>query len=382
MDFYVYCFPVCGGSFPCLLGLLVALCIARIKKHGKRGKRSYAPDLCLGSSGGSIVELIGVSANWDSDLIRFNASLLNSEMFVKRWVHKNISILPEMIFSLANRSLYDQGRGGFEYFQRIFTHESIISTETWIGTYNYDDKKTQFFCNKARGDSYINHIAFNGDQSLFSSKSLFFCDGDMETIFNASLASSSIPMIVPSKKIMNHTYGDGGVMYASPLSVFYKEIARIVNNVNEPTSACDIPETDENQQIILSDTHQESKNLRLMYFMGQQDLEDENENGFMIDTFISMIKASLIRDRNTSIELLELLSAKGTSNETFLDMSVDELADILDIYAKYKHYVICLFPHGNPKLSISNFDGNDVLDIIEHVLQNFGCHIWYSNDLI
>jgi len=366
------------------LGLLQNVSDARIKKTGKKGKRSYAPDLCLGSSGGSITELIGMSANWDSDLIQFNASFLNSEMFVRRWVDKNLCIIPELVFALANKSLYDEGRGGYEYFERIFTSESILSTEVWIGTYNYEDKKTQFFCNKTKGDSYINHISFNSDQTLFSSKSLIFCDGDLETIFNVSLASSSIPLIVPTKKIMENNYGDGGVMYASPLSVFYKEIARIINGIDQHynTNTNDIPCNDENEQIILTSKSPEHKNLRMFYFMGQQDLDDINENGIIVDTFISIIKASLIRDRNTSIELLELLSTSGISNETYLELTMDELSDIIDYYSKYKHYVICLFPHGNPKISIADFTGKDVIDLMTYVRHNFGCHIWHSNDLV
>lgn len=383
-EFFVYCLPVCGGSFPCLLALLQKVCNARIHKNGKQGKKSYSPNICLGSSGGNLVSYIGMAANWDSEIIESISYKINSSMFVKQWISKNLLVIPELPFALNKGSVFDSGTGGLEFFQEIITSDSVIDTEIWTGAYDIDAKKAQFFCNKTKGDSYINHISFNDDQSLFLSKRLIFCDGDIETIYNATMASAAIPLLVPPVKILETNYGDGGVMYASPLSVFYKEIARIIQGIDKhyDTNNQDIINTEENQQIILSEDEAENKNLRLFYFMRTREFTDVDSGSFTSNTLKSVLDASALKDRNKSIELLELVSLKGISTEVFLEVVDDELVDIIDEFSKYKHYVICLFPHLTPSISISDFNGDDVIKIMEHVRENFGCQVWHSNDLI
>lgn len=383
-DFFVYCFPVCGGSFPSLMALLQKVCDARIHKTGKRGKKSYSPDLCLGSSGGNLVSYIGLASNWDSELIEKISFNLSSTMFVRRWINNHLLIFPEIFFALNNRSMFNEGTGGLEFFQQILTEDSILSTEIWTGTYDSECKKSQFFCNKSKGDSYINFISFNEDQSLYLSKKLIFCDGDIRTIYNVTLASASIPLLVPPKKIFGSDYGDGGVMYASPLTVFGKEIARIVSGIEKHynNGTHDIPNTDENEQIILSVDNNVKKNLRLFYFMRTRDFTPTEKSGLLDNLLKSILDSSALKDRNKAIELLETLSPEGISTETYLEIKNDELSDILEEYSQYNHYVICLFPHLTPTISITDFTGENVVNIMEHVRENFGCQIWHSNNKI
>jgi hypothetical protein len=368
MEYTVYCFPICGGAFPCTLSLLQELSMVRERP----------PDLCLASSGGTLAALLGLSANWDPCVIEHHASCLSAKMFVQRWAP---SYLPEPIMAFLMGSVYDEGCGGYEFFQRIMTQDSLTSCETWIGTYDSDERRAQFFCNKTKGESRINSLNFNEDQDLFLSKSVVFCDGDLESVYRVTLASSSIPMIVPPKTIMGSRHSDGGVMYASPLSVFYKEIARIIAGIRKHYScnATDIPNTSENEQIILTSNYRTTKRLRLFYFMGSESMI--KTGNAVYDTFVSVLNSAVIRDRNKTIELLELLSPHGVSDEFYPDLCTSDLARILKHHSDDEHYVVCLFPHGTPTIRISDFCGKDVVNVMENVRNHYGCRIWYSNRL-
>lgn len=77
-----------------------------------------------------------------------------------------------------------------------------------------------------------------------------------KTICDSIIASASIPFMVPASKINDDSYGDGGIMYASPLYVFFKEIYHIITRYKETLikyKYYEIPETKDNTSLIIDE---------------------------------------------------------------------------------------------------------------------------------
>lgn len=376
-DYCICIFPICAGSFPCIIGLVQEFCDS-INLLNEDENINLKPQLCLGSSGGNIVSLLGTISNWDSEEIGKIALGLKSEMFLQRWFYGYFSFIPELFYSFFKGSLYNEGYGGLKYFNHIAKNKSITDTEFWIGTYNNTLGKAEFFCNRSILDSQINNHKFNKELNSYISNKTYYCDGNFNIIYQVSIASASIPFIVPPKIINDQFFSDGGVIYASPLSVFSSEIRRIIlNKINN-----EIENTNTNQQIIISsDIENKEKNMRLFYFLYKQNYNVSENYMTFRNIFINTVNSSVIKDRNKGIELLYSLSNNTVESELYFKVEKSELTNILKHYNKYKHYVVCLFPHGTPEIDLTYFNGYDVMKVADQVKTAYGLQIWYSSEL-
>lgn len=388
----VFCLPISGGYLVSHLALLQVVYDARIKSNNgiKKGYFSYAPHIVLGSSGGNISAFIGQASDWKSHAIERNVMLLNSNLFMKKWVPEELSLVPDIPFFLSKGSLYNQGIGARPLFRSLFTPLTIKRSELWLGTYDIKHKKAQFFCNKSQSDSYVTEPFFNEEQSLYHAMPLKFMDGDIDKLSDICIASATIPAIVPSKNVDGLLYADGGVMYPSPLSVLHKEILRIITGKERvPISKSFEMETntERNYEFIYSEEKEiEEKNLRMIYFYPYQ------PNGLVypgagrdisIRSYLdSILNVSMMQDRNTAIELLNNLSPSGLETETYLNLDVDKLAEIMTFLSNRKHYLIQMFPHRNPSVNIIHIDGTSMVAAMNIIKKAFGCQIWYSKETI
>ena len=387
-DLYIYVLPISGGALVCHLALLQELYDARIKSlNGKKmGYFSYAPHISLGSSGGNVSSFIAQASDWTSHGIERNVKYLNSNLFLKKWVPAEYSIIPDIPFILIMGSLYNKGIGAGNLFREIFTSTTIQRSEMWFGTYDIKHKKAQFFCNKSQSDTHVAEPFFNEEQSLYYAMPLKFVDGNLNKLADICIASATIPGVVPSKEIDGLIYADGGVMYPSPLSVLDKEIMRIVTGKERvPISKSYQNEvvTDRNVEIVYDERPiQKEKNLRLFYFFPYQPngLEFRKASKDIgIRTYLdSILNVSMMQDRNTGIDILNELCPEGLETEEYIKIDSDRLSNIIKELSARKHYIICLFPHRNPSVNIIKLNGDIVRAEMKKVRENYGCQVWYS----
>lgn len=391
-DFFVYVLPISGGAIVNHLALLQEVYEARIKMNNgqKTGYFSYSPNLVLGSSGGNIAAFIGLLSDWESHSIDRNVDIIDSSLFLKEWVPKEFSLIPSIPFALINGTLYRQGIGANYYFNELFTTESIQRTEIWSGTYDSKHHKAQFFCNKSQSDSYISQPFFNEEQQLYAAMPLKFVGGNIDKSADICVASGTIPTVVPSKVIDGIPYDDGGVMYPSPLSVFHKEIHRIITGEERVAISRSYKKeinTEENYEFVYTDdktTIYKQKNLRLFYFYPYQPnelLSEGNTEKTGIRSYIdSILKVGMLQDRNSGIELLNKLCDNNVETESILRMDTEILVRKLRFLATKKHYVICLYPHGNPSINIKHLNGDVIRNSMKNIKKAYGCQMWYSQN--
>lgn len=387
-DFYCYCLPISGGAIVSHLALLQELYDARIKSNNGviNGYHSYAPHLALGSSGGNVSIFISQASDWTSYGIERNVMHINSNLFMKKWVPEELSLIPDIPFALLEGSLYNQGEGARELFNKLFTTETIQRSEFWLGAYDIKHKKAQFFCNKSQSSSYISQPFFNEEQSLYYAMPLKFTNGDINKLADICIASATIPTTVPSKEIDGLLYADGGVMYSSPLSVLHKEIHRIVTGKERVpiVKSFEVENTNnENEEFVYSEKEEiVEKNLRLFYFLPYQPngLEFPGGNADLgIRTYLdSILNVSMIQDRNTGIELINSLSPNGLETETYISLDSDKLGKLISYLSNKKHYIMCLFPHRNPYINITHINGYIMRASMKNIRESYGCQVWYT----
>ena len=90
----------------------------------------------------------------------------------------------------------------------------------------------------------------------------------------------------------------------------------------------------------------------------------------------------MMQDRNTAIELLNILSPDGLETETYITLNTDRLAEIMRFLSTKKHYLIEMFPHRNPSINIIHIDGPSMIAAMNLVKRGFGAQVWYSKQSI
>jgi len=369
-EYNVICGHISGPKFPYQIGLSYELLTARIKAN-----KNEKFNLGLGCSGGNlVVHLINASGGNPQKLLYFS-TFLESSLFLRKWIFPFIEIVPSVIGYIFYGSVYKEGHNGFEIFQEIYKNvEDDEQFEIWSGTYDVKNARAQFFCNKSENESDVNRFFFNKDQELFCSKQAIYCNNNKKKIYDSILASASIPLIMKTQFIDGVEYADGGIMYSSPLSVFVKEIFRIVSGKHEKTIIGeDIEESEENYSILLQNSFNSEKKLRLYYLMKSETAISQSTN-----VFSSFIKGSSILDCTSAINLLIMLCPEGIKTKKFNNINSSFLSNIILKYSSKKHYVMFLYPLGNLQLKLNNFKSKDVMKIIQDCRNNYGCQIWYS----
>jgi hypothetical protein len=196
--------PVSGASFPVQLGLFSELL-----------DQGATYDLALASSGGNVSNYCMAAANYNPRNLPEVVSHLKGHLFAEPWS----DVFPTSLPGFWNGNIYMKGEGGVRLFEKFFCGNNYITKiESWTGTTNRDLGRTQLWCNKAEGCTIIKQKNF--DPKLVNCKPLEFCSGVIPLIAQVSIASASIPMMVPERQIGCYKYADGGIMYSSPLTPF------------------------------------------------------------------------------------------------------------------------------------------------------------------
>lgn len=338
---HILILPVSGGGFVSQLAILEHLC-----------EIGFIPDLTLASSGGNVAAYVAAAANWKWSGIERIAKELSQTLFARPWTSV-ISV--SMIIGYFQGNVYNKGDGVNDFLSRYFTPTTIIKYEIWTGTYNKSRQKARLFCNRSKEDSIMNtsYIDFNLTQSMEP----VFTNGDIGIISQESIASASIPALVPSQEIMGEHYIDGGVAGASPLTIM--------------------------QEPILKYVEQKSDTLHLFYINSiDLDCPNINPSRNVLDTWKQaakdIIRSQMVIDRLVGYNLIK--SYPGTINTEECICDYNNLLRIKEIQTKVKYSILEIYPTVKLEVELTKFNGDDIMEAIRFIYKNCRCRFWWIGE--
>lgn len=380
----VYVLPVSGGGFPTQIGLLAEYGEARqiLQRYRRKISRKKDPDLVLASSGGNVAAYLGLAADWEGRSLLRIASRLYTEMFIQSWFPSPFcQYIPTWMAGIFYGSFYRQGVGSEKFFHTYFNRASVSRTEIWTGTYDHYQQRAQFFCNKCEGQTLISNRGFDEVRQFYSCLPLRFLGADLSAISRVSMASASIPLLVSRQHFDGTCYVDGGAMYSSPLTVFVSEIARLCCPSSPPRGE------GEEKKLWLSrgslevtprSSECEGRRLRLIYFCSYE-MDVPRSNGSSITQDLRQIlHANIVQDRAAAVDLLRQLCGE-VSRLDYPRVETKLLVEILDFLEEQEHYVLILYPHGQERIELSQFSGEQICDLARKTRQAYGAIVWYSS---
>lgn len=351
-DIKIYVLNASGGEFPVQLALLGEIYMAKklIKKRFN-GYRDYAPDLCLCCSGGNVASYIAMSGDWSPQGIKEKSYYMDSQMFITTW----LPFLPTYLASAFTGSIYRQGYGSKPLFRNMFTPTSVQKSEIWTGTFDGCNAKEQLFCNKTENTSFIkNYPEKSPAYSLYNIMPFKYLNGNVDKIADASTASASVPILTQGHQIDEQKYSDGCIMYASTLIPLVPQIRDIVRN--------------------------NDYKLQLIYFCSYNMDKSIGESRLLsiAQPIRALVHSSILKDRNSAVELLESLSCDITY-EHYREVHTEKLSKILEKAENAKHYVLFIYPNEYNAVDMTCFNGIEIVDVIEKSKKCYGVHLWIAN---
>ena len=356
-DLTVYVLPISGGRFVSQLAFLCELHDAKAHRvRSTAGCVILEPDLVFSTSGGNICAYTAMAGNWTTGGIMRNVGYLTPSMFCRSWYPSPLSCIPSWTQGLP---MYRNGSGTVEVFRRIFGGHTIMRSEIWSGTYDENRAKSQFFCNRFQQDSLIDADKFSETAFLYGVLPLKWCNGNSDMLANVSVASASIPMVVPGQDIDGTVYSDGGLTYSSPLIPFTHELIRLIRDGN--------------------------RRLRLYYFASYHLESPHHMSGHgLVKTMLSQfVHLNTLEDRCAAVNLLyRLVSPGSVRHYSHHHMNTVALAHLLDLLDSKRHYVLIMYPHPHNDGSVINvpirtFKPCDAREKIAYVRNHYGVHAWY-----
>lgn len=328
--------PASGHNFICQLAILQHLC-----------EINYQPSLMLGSSGGNLAAYIVCAANWKSNHIERLAKELKSHFFVEPW--HDVKLISGAI-GFFNGNAFNSGSGLHEFMKTYFTEDSIIKHEIWTGTYNRDLQKFRLFCNLGKSNIInCNHIDYNLTQSIEP----YFCNGDIDKIADAGLASASIPGLVPPVIIDNHQYTDGATCGSSPVSIMQGAILKYIKTHNQP----------------LHITYVNSKDLSQANIIPNNNLFDTWKQAVN-----DLIKSQTLIDR---LVVHELLFNGNDVKQTSFPCNYEELVKVSIHRETLKFSLLEIYPTMESDIDITNFNSDDITRNLKRMYKSCKCHFWW-----
>jgi predicted acylesterase/phospholipase RssA len=335
---YVFIAPVSGGGFVSQLAILQHLCESDI-----------IPDISLASSGGNVAIYIAAAAGWKWAGIERIARELRGDLFVRPWS----SILPlSFIIGYFKGDVFNKGGGVKDLLTHFFPLQSISTYEIWTGTFNKHRQRARLFCNKKMEDSILDVSCI--DHDLNRSMAPIFMGGHIEAIAKASMASASIPAVVPAEIIEEEAHIDGGVAGASPLSIMQEPILKYVR------------------------THGSSLHL---FYINSIDISSSigKECHNVVDTWrqatTDLIRSQTVNDRLSAYELLRC--HPGVLRQEQFECTYDNIERVKKIQAKIRYSLLEIYPKTNLDINVINFTGDEVVGSIKAAYDNCACRLWW-----
>lgn len=334
---HLFVLPVSGGAYVAQLAILQHLCDVKM-----------LPDVIFSSSGGNVAAYIALAAQWKWANIERIVEELNCTLFAKPW--HNIPPLA-FLMGIMKGNIYNGGCGVGDFFQRHFDQTLATSVEIWTGTNNVEEQRSAMFCN--RSVSQLNTQGF--DNELYNSAPLRYLDGDVTRIAKASVASASIPSIVPPQEIDGYHYADGGISGASPLTTMHDVIDQSV-------------EEDEELHIVYIN----SCNL-----MKCEKTRDGNVFQTWKQAMSDLVRGQTAIDRAAAHALIKKRSPCRNLQELFFPCNSESLLRVLEIRRTNPHTLLEIYPQKTYEVDITSFTGVDAANTLRKAYEDCRMHLWY-----
>lgn len=199
----VYVMPISGPFFPIqLLGL----------GEFQRASGGIVPTLVLGTSGGAVTALLGVAGNWNATYIRNVVRHFNSSDLC----YTPSKYMPGVINWFLVGSLILPSPSAYTWMKKYLNIDFERQPEIIIGTYSPDTYTPALFSTRTDQTSRFGNGLIEA-----------YCGGDLRLLTRATLASVSIPELLPSVKVVEGStkkYVDGGLYSPSPWSILWPQI--------------------------------------------------------------------------------------------------------------------------------------------------------------
>ena len=381
----VYAGSVSGGGFPAQIQEIIY--VTEAKKEAFNDETTnmhtyYTPDLCMGTSGGNVALYVAISGNWEPGSIHRVIKQMNAGMFSQTWWPGPMSFIPTWVLGIFEGAVYKPGYGAKQLLDAFNNKNSIVATEMWNSSFNKDQQRTAIFCNKSDSDTFISPFTY----SSFNSKTLplNFLNGDIGKISTTVIASASVPLLFKPVVIDSENYIDGGVTYASPLSILSEEIYKSVKGIVEPLeyevqmSVYPIPEptVEQKDKLILKRSR---RILHLTYFSPYNiDSTSKSESVLGGGNFLSFVTdSSAVKDRESGLELLNRLKTPS-QNINVID-SRTSMFKLSDLFKQYNstHYLCEVYVRENNWIDLNNFTPNDIFAKMEEAKANIEFLFFY-----
>ena len=332
--------PVSGGGFVVQLAALQLL-----------SGINFVPDVTLGSSGGNVAAYIGAAANWRWASIERIARELSNNLFVQRW--SSFGFISYLV-GYYKGELFNCGSGIEEFLKRHFASDTISHYELWTGTYNQQRQRACLFSNRPKGKTLLDPNII--DIEMAQCLPAVYAADDFHLIGKASLASASIPALVPAQDIFGEKYVDGGVSSASPLTLMKEPIIHYMKHTGEPLHLVYINSDN------LSDPVDIPVNTAL----------DRTKQA--ID---ALIRSHGVIDRQIGYDIIRCHDPNSSIHKDEFPCTAENLQRLVAIWENLHCSMLEVYPDHGVEVDITSFTGDDVLSKIAEVREMCHCRLWW-----
>lgn len=329
--------PVSGGGFPIQLGLISELIALGI-----------TPQIFFGASGGNVAGYLSLAADWSPHGIHRLCQQLHSGLFCQSWWPKIFSWMPSWSIGYFRGSLYRSGFGTYELFSSMFTPQNIQGVEMWTVTRNRSTGKGQLFCNREKSILPVEYF----EPEQLNCMPLTYLGGEIDKIATISLASASIPLVVPEQYFEGQAYVDGGTIFASPLTPLQHVIRQYPDLHLDYLNSYDA----------ISST-------------GTPRLLNLFQNGET--TAHEIVNSLILHDRYNALEVIR----NGPGSLEFEEGPCNRqiLKEIEIKRSKYQRSILELYPDVDVCIDMLDFDGDHVNSLIKQTRNKYKYRLWYKN---
>jgi predicted acylesterase/phospholipase RssA len=319
---------VSGGNF-----ISQIACLYQLLKAG------HSPDVCMGSSGGSVAITSLLYSQGNFDRLRMFVEMMDCTIFLENW----LPFFPYWSIGPFQGSAYKHSTKLLEIGKSIITPGLILKHETWVLTYNQSLRKPHLFVNKE-----INRLKLKPNNNNVYALTV---SDTVEKYIKSILASCSIPAVLPPLEIDEEMHVDGGAYAATPLSLFTSEIKK-------------------------------NKKIHLFYVMGNDINEKnkfkENEKLTIIDTTVTcsdaLFRNSILRDKLLCFDVLE-----HYGKTVKLD-NVKSLKEAIEESEKYTATLIILYPKKKSQVDLRSFSKKEALSTYDDQINHITFELWVTTN--
>lgn len=328
--------PISGGAFVNQLAGVINLT-----------EIGYRPDCIFASSGGNVAAYISVAAEWHWASIERITREVNNKMFARPWN----SLTPIAFIQAYNKGyMYNSGTGVDEFYNFHFTPTSITSCEIWTGTQEVESQRAAIFCNRAY--TCLNFTDY--DNKLYNVCRPIYCNGDITMLAKVSVASASIPSIVPPVTINGNNYVDGGVCSGSPMTSLYPTVIKTCSNIQPCHITYITPfnlykPAESNFGNLVSNSRQAARDI---------------------------VRSQVCTDRACAYAVIANCSNNLKHQHFYVNN--ETLIDIFQLVETYNYTMCEFYPLESLEVDILNFTGNEAVELINQITGNMACNVWYG----